>query len=169
MKTSRQFRVFLVLSGLLALASIGWGWVRWSGQAPERAAWTTLRATLASQGSRIDSLKQTLARKDAELERAKRELSASGERLRRWERVAVDGRLPTSQHRQYLRDLDRYNEAVEDHNARVAEMQATYAGYSALVDSHNVVVDSANTLQRRAVQEGIELPSGPEFESDPDP
>ena len=69
-KTSRPFRVFLVLSGLLALASIGWAWVRWSGQAPEREAWTALRSELEAQGSRIDSLKETLARMDGELERA---------------------------------------------------------------------------------------------------
>jgi hypothetical protein len=38
-------------------------------------------------------------------------------------------------------------------------MQGTYAEYSALVDTHNVLVDSANALQRRAVQEGIQLQS----------
>jgi hypothetical protein len=36
-------------------------------------------------------------------------------------------------------------------------MQRVYTQYSALVDTHNALVDSANILQRRAVQEGIQL------------
>jgi hypothetical protein len=154
---TRQFRVFLALTGLLVLASLGWGWMRWRGHAPERAAWSSIQADLTSQSARIDSLKRGLARMDGELTRARRDLTTAGERLRHWERQAVGGRLPTPQHRQYLRDIDRYNAAVEAHNDRLVGMQASYADYSALVDTHNVLVDSANALQRRAVQEGIQL------------
>jgi hypothetical protein len=158
-RATRQFRVFLALTGLLALAFVAWGWVRWRGQAPERAAWTAIQSDLGTQSARIDSLKRALAGMDGELDRAKRGLTAAGERLGHWKRLAVGGRLPTPQHRQYLRDIDRYNEAVETHNERLAIMQRTYDEYSALVDTHNVLVDSANALQRRAVQEGIQLHS----------
>jgi hypothetical protein len=158
-RATRQFRVFLALTGLLALAFVAWGWVRWRGHAPEREAWTAIQADLGTQSARIDSLKRVLAGMDLELDRAKRDLTAAGERLGHWQRQAVGGRLPTPQHRQYLRDIDRYNEAVDTHNQRLAVMQGTYAEYSALVDTHNVLVDSANALQRRAVQEGIQLQS----------
>ena len=157
MKATRQFRIFLALTGLLALVFAAWGWVRWKGQAPERAAWTAIQSDLGTQSVRIDSLKRALASMDIELDRAKRDLTAAGERLGHWERQAVGGRLPAPQHRQYLRDIDRYNEAVDAHTERLGVMQGTYAEYSALVDTHNVLVDSANALQRRAVQEGIQL------------
>jgi hypothetical protein len=39
----------------------------------------------------------------------------------------------------------------------LAELRRTQNEYSALVDVHNALVDSANELQRRAVQEGIQL------------
>ena len=159
MKATRQLRVFFALTCLVALVFVAWGWVRWHGQAPERAAWTAIQSDLGIQSARIDSLKRTLATMDIELDRAKRELTSAGERLGHWERQAVSGRLPTPQHRQYLRDIDRYNEAVDTHNERLGVMQGTYAEYSALVDTHNVLVDSANALQRRAVQEGIQLDS----------
>ena len=61
------------------------------------------------------------------------------------------------ENRRYLREIDRHNDAVAEHNAALAEMQRVYAEYSALVDTHNALVDSANVLQRRAVQEGIQL------------
>ena len=159
MNATPQFRVFLALTGLLVLATLGWGWMRWQGQAPERAAWASIQRDLESQSARIDSLKAGLARMDGELDRAKRDLTSASERLGHWERQAVGGRLPTPQHRQYLRDIDRHNAAVEAHNERLIGMRATYAEYSALVDTHNVLVDSANALQRRAVQEGIQLQS----------
>jgi len=39
----------------------------------------------------------------------------------------------------------------------LAEIRRVHAEYSALVETHNALVDSANELQRRAVQEGIQL------------
>ena len=157
MRTTRQFRVFLFLTAALMLAFLALGWVRWRGQAPEREAWASVQLDLESHSARIDSLKQVLAGMDARLEADKREIASAAERLGHWERQASDGRLPRAEHRQYLREIDRHNRAVAAHNADLVEMQGVYAEYSALVDSHNALADSANVLQRRAVQEGIQL------------
>lgn len=157
MRSSRQFRVFLLLTAAVVLAFLALGWVRWRGQAPEREAWAAMQGEIEAGTTRIDSLKQLLARLDDRLTGEKRALASASERLGHWERQAVGGRLPTPQHRQYLIEIDRHNEAVSAHNAVLAEMQRVYARYSALVDTHNALVDSANALQRRAVQEGIQL------------
>lgn len=157
MRTSRQFRVFLLLTACLVVAALAWGWLRWRGQAPEREAWTSVMDEIEIGGARIDSLKQVLDVLDEQLDADKRVLAGAGERLGHWERQAVEGKLPTPQHRQYLREIDRHNAAVGAHNADLAQMQRVYAEYSALVDTHNTLVDSANGLQRKAVQEGIQL------------
>ncbi len=157
MRTTRQFRVFLVLSAVLALGSIAWGWLRWRGQAPERSAWAAVSEDLEVQSARIDSLKRVLADMEGYMSVSKREISSAGERLGHWGRQAVDGKLPAAEHRLYLREIDRHNEAVTKHNAEMARLQRLHAEYSALVDTHNALVDSANELQRRAVQEGIQL------------
>lgn len=157
MNLSRQFRVFLLLTASLAVAFLAWGWVRWRGHAPERTAWTSIQDDLGSQSARIDSLKRVIAVMDDRVADSKREIASAGERLGHWGRQGVDGKLPSAEHRQYMREIDRHNEAVTRHNAELASMQRVYAEYSALVDTHNVLVDSANVLQRRAVQEGIQL------------
>ncbi len=109
------------------------------------------------QSARIDSLKLVLTRMDRALDADKRAIASAGERLGHLGRQAVDGRLPSTEHRIYLREIDRHNEAVSKHNVELAEIQRLYAEYSALVEAHNALVDSANELQRRAVQEGIQL------------
>ena len=157
MRTTRQFRVFLVLSAILALGSIAWGWARWRGQAPERSAWAAVSRDLEVQSARIDSLKQVLADMEGRVSASRREISSAEERLGHWGRQASDGRLPAAEHRLYLREIDRHNEAVANHEVEFAALQQVYAEYSALVDTHNALVDSANELQRRAVQEGIQL------------
>jgi hypothetical protein len=149
--------VFLLLSAILALGSIAWGWVRWRGQAPERSAWASVSDDLEMQSARIDSLKLVLTRMDQELDASKRAIASAGERLGHLGREAVDGRLPEAEHRTYLREIDRHNEAVSMHNVELAEIRRVYAEYSALVETHNALVDSANELQRRSVQEGIQL------------
>ncbi|HET7692954.1 MAG TPA: hypothetical protein VFM44_07710 [Gemmatimonadota bacterium] len=149
--------MFLVLSAILALGSIAWGWVRWRGQAPERSAWASVSDDLEMQSARIDSLKLVLTRMDQELDASKRAIASAGERLGHLGREAVDGRLPEAEHRTYIREIDRHNEAVSMHNVELAEIRRVYAEYSALVETHNALVDSANELQRRAVQEGIQL------------
>lgn len=139
------------------LGSIAWGWVRWRGQAPDRSAWAAVSEDLEEQTARIDSLKQVLVQLDERVTDSRAEISSAGERLGHWGRQADEGRLPAAEHRLYLREIDRHNEAVSRHNAELAEIQRVYAEYSALVDFHNALVDSANGLQRRAVQEGIQL------------
>ena len=161
MRTTHQFRGFLLLTAGVTIAFFAWAWFRWRGHAPERTAWAAVQVDLEAQSTRIDSLKRVLAVNDRDLSRSKRDIASAGERLGHWERQAVRGRLPSREHRQYLREIDRHNEAVDAHNAALAAMQQVYAEYSALVDTHNALVDSANILQRRAVQEGIQ-PSTPQ-------
>jgi hypothetical protein len=149
--------VFLVLSAIVALGSIAWGWVRWRGQAPERSAWASVSDDLEMQSAKIDSLKRVLADMEGRVSVSKREISSAGERLGHWGRQAVDGKLPAAEHRLYLREIDRHNEAVAKHNAEIAGLDRVHAEYTALVETHNALVDSANELQQRAVQEGIQL------------
>jgi hypothetical protein len=156
-RITRQLGIFLVLSAILALGSIAWGWVRWRGQAPDRSAWAAVRSDLGAHSARIDSLEQVIARLQSELEAEKRAIASAGERLGHEGRQAVAGRLPETDHRRYLREVARHDQAVDAHNAALAELQRIHAEYSALVDTHNALVDSANALQRRAVQEGIQL------------
>ena len=131
--------------------------MHWRGQAPERSAWASVSDDLEAQSARIDSLKLVLTRMDSELGASKRAIASAGERLGHLGREAVDGRLPEAEHRTYLREIDRHNEAVSKHNVELAEIRRVHAEYSALVETHNALVDSANELQRRAVQEGIQL------------
>lgn len=149
--------MFFVLSAVLALASIAWGWVRWRGQAPERSAWEAVQSDLGPRGARIDSLKQLIARMEGELAADKRAIASASERIGHLGRQAVDGRMPEADHRRYLQEVERHDEAVASHNRELATLQRTWAEYSASVDAFNVLVDSANVLQRRAVQEGIQL------------
>ena len=157
MKTTRQFCVFLLAAGLVAVASMVWTWLRWRAQAPERSAWAAVQTDLGMQTTRIDSLEQVLARLDGELDAGKRAVGSASERIAHTGRQAVGGQLPESDHRRYLQDIERHNEAVDAHNLALAELRRVHAEYSALVDVHNALIDSANALQRRAVQEGIQL------------
>ena len=157
MRTTCQFRVFLLLTAILALGSMAWGWVRWRGQAPERSAWAAVQSDLGARSARIDSLKQVLARMHASLEADKRAIASAGERLGHLGRQAVNGRLPEADHRRYLLEIERHDAAVASHNAELAALERTWAEYSSSVDDYNALVDSANALQRRAVQEGIQL------------
>ena len=157
MRTTRQFRVFLALTAILALGFVTWGWVRWRGQAPERSAWAAVQDDLGSQATRIDSLKQLLARMETAIDADRQAIASAGERIGHLGRQAVDGRLREADHRRYLQEVERHDEAVASHNQELAALQRTWAEYSSSVDAYNVLVDSANALQRRAVQEGIQL------------
>jgi hypothetical protein len=156
-RTTPQFRGFLLLSAVLALGFVLWTWVRWRGEAPDREAWASIQADLGAQSGRIDSLRALLSVMENRVADSKREATSARERIGHWGRQAVAGRLPAAEHRRYLREIDRHDEAVSAHNFQLAEIQRVYAEYSALVDEHNVLVDSANQLQRRAVQEGVQL------------
>ena len=157
MRTTRQFRVFLVAAGLLVLASAAWSWLRWRAEAPERSAWAAVQSDLDAQSARIDSVAQLLGRLRSDLDAQKRAIRSASERLSHAGRQAVGGRLPQADHRRYLAEIDRHNDAVDAHNAMLAELRRVQDEYSALVEVHNALVDSANELQRNAVQEGIQL------------
>ena len=106
----------------------------------------------------IDALAGELADFDARVEDGERELQRLGGDIATWERRATNGRLPTPEYRRYQAAIRNHNEFVEEHNANILDMRRVYERYSALEDTHNVWVDSANTLQRTAVEEGIQLP-----------
>jgi predicted RNase H-like nuclease (RuvC/YqgF family) len=156
-RVTRQFRVFLGLSAAAVLASLGWGWIRWRGAAPERAAWASVQRDMAVESARIDSLRWEIAHMETELNADKRAIASAAERLAHIRREAVNGALPEAEYRRYQREVERHNEAVASHNIELAALQRTYAEYSASVDAYNALADSANELQRRAVQEGVQL------------
>ncbi|HET6637665.1 MAG TPA: hypothetical protein VFH82_02665 [Gemmatimonadota bacterium] len=157
MRTTRQFRVFLLAAGSLVLASAAWSWLRWRAQAPERSAWAAVQSDLSAQSARIDSIEGVIDRMQGELDAQKRAIRSASERLSHVGRQAVGGRLPQADYRRYLQEIDRHNDAVDAHNVMLSELRRVQEEYSALVDVHNALVDSANELQRLAVQEGIQL------------
>lgn len=154
----RQLTVFLGLTFFLVLVLALRSVLSYRSQAPFRAAWSDVLDTLEDQQSRIDALAGELADFDARVEDGERELQRLGGDIATWERRATNGRLPTPEYRRYQAAIRNHNEFVEEHNTNILDMRRVYERYSALVDTHNVWVDSANTLQRTAVEEGIQLP-----------
>ena len=154
---TRQFRLFLIVSGVAVLVSMGWAWLRWRGAAPERAAWASVQRDLEIESARIDSLRWEIAHLETELAADKRAITSAGERLGHLRRQAVNGGLPEAEYHRYQREIERHNAAVESHNLELAAIRRTWAEYSTTVDAYNALADSANELQRRAVQEGIQL------------
>ena len=120
---TRPFRLFLVVSGVLVLGSIGWAWLRWSRAAPERAAWTAVQRDLEIQSARIDSLKWALSHLETELAADKRAIASAAERLAHIRREAVNGALPEAEHRRYEREVERHDEAVASHNLELAALK----------------------------------------------
>ena len=157
MRTTPQFRAFLAVAGLFVVASAAWSWVRWRSHAPERSAWVEIQDDLGAQSARIDSIEDELDRIQDDLDGQKRAIRSASERLSHAGRLAVDGRLPQPDHRRYLEEIGRHNDAVDAHNVLLAELRRVQHEYSALVETHNALVDSANELQRRAVQQGVQL------------
>ena len=98
------------------------------------------------QAAQIDSLQEVLADLEGKVSVSRREISSARERLGHSGRQAVDGRLPSAEHRQYMREIDRHNEAVAKHNTELAALQRIYTKYTAVVEAHNALVDSANAL-----------------------
>lgn len=157
-KLGYRLRVFLVLSLLLAAASVAWSVFRWESHAPAREAWERVTSSLRAQKVQIDSLEAAIEAARGRVDEDKSRLESIGRRIGHYEGRAVNGRLPTPQYRAYRTEIERHNEVVERHNVELAALQALYRRYSALVDLHNALVDSANALQDRAVEEGIQLP-----------
>jgi len=153
-----RFRVFLLLTGTLLIATVGWSLWRHASGAEAREAWVEVNRSLDIGRTRIDSLKGAIATLQTEVDDDKVRMARLGERIARYERSALRGRLGGSQRDAYERTIDRHNEIVAAHNRRVERLQEVYGEYSRLVDRHNAMVDSANRIQRRAVEEGIQLP-----------
>lgn len=158
MRVSYRLRVFLLLSGLVVAASVGWSVWRYASHAGEREAFEDAVGRLADQSSRIDSLEAVMDTLRKGLEADRERLDRAGERIGHFERGAVDGRLPTPQYREYRASIASQNALADRYNHRLARLQSIYAGYSALIDRHNALVDSANAMQRKAVEEGYQLP-----------
>jgi len=153
-----RFRVFLLLTGTLLIATVGWSLWRHASGAEAREAWVEVNRSLDTGRARIDSLKGVIETLQTEVDDDKVRMARLGERIARYERSALRGRLGGSQREAYERTIDRHNEIVAAHNQRVGRLQDVYGEYSRLVDRHNAMVDSANRIQRRAVEEGIQLP-----------
>lgn len=159
MRISYKLRVFLLLSLVVLTASVGWSVWRYASHAEEREAWDRTVDRLRAQKAGIDSLQALIDDLGAEVETEKQRLDAAGERIGHYERRAVGGRLPTPQFQGYEASIEHHNEVVERHNESLARMRELYAEYAALVDRHNALIDSANVMQRRAVEEGYQLPA----------
>lgn len=132
-------------------------------QSPWRDGWAELATRLRAGKTTIDSLETELGsgRDQVAVHRAR--LDTLEGRLAAWERRAVGGRLPRSQHRAYLDVIDAQNQAAEAHNQALARVQALYEEYAGLVRAHNVVIDSANRFRRAAAEAGVRL-ADPELE-----
>ncbi|MDX1661488.1 MAG: hypothetical protein R3326_06835 [Gemmatimonadota bacterium] len=159
MRLSYKLRVFLMLSLGLVVFAAAWSVWRYASHAEEREAWEETVERLEAQKTRIDSLSTAIAEMDLDLEEEKERLAAASERIGHYERRADGGRLPTPQFQRYEASIERHNEIVERHNERLARLQEIYEEYAALVDRHNALIDTANAMQRRAVEEGYQLPA----------
>ncbi|MDX1622379.1 MAG: hypothetical protein R3199_00130 [Gemmatimonadota bacterium] len=155
---SYRLRVFLLLTAALVVALVGWSLWRWRARAPQRDAWERITERIAVQGTRIDSLEGSIAALEDTVAAERERLESIGERIGHYEGSAVDDRLPTPEYRRYRSAIERHNEVVERHNEDLARLHEVYDRYSALVDSQNALIDSANALQRRAAEEGFQLP-----------
>lgn len=159
MRISYKLRIFLLLSLLLLVATVGWSVWRYASHAEEREAWERTVHRLRAQKAGIDSLQTLMDDMGEEVETEKERLDAASERIGHYERRAVGGRLPTPQFQRYEASIERHNAIVESHNESLARMQELYAEYEVLVDRHNALIDSANAMQRRAVEQGYQLPA----------
>ncbi len=153
----RYIVVFLLLSSLLVLGTLAWRFYRYRASAPEREAWAAITDRLRVEKSDIDSLEAELAEGRRLVGAHRARLDSLEERLGAFERRAVEGRLPRSQHQAYMTVIEAQNEAAAAHNEALTEVQAVYEVYAGLVRAHNAVIDSANQLRRAAAEEGIRL------------
>lgn len=158
MRMSYRLRVFLLFTLTFAGASVAWSLIRWEAHAPQRQAWADLASTLRAQRAAIDSLEAGIATLQAGVEEARAGMVSSARRLGHYGGGAADGRLPSPRYRAYMAEIERHNGVVGRHNEGVGRLQEMYGEYSDLVDRHNVLVDSANSMQRRAAEEGYALP-----------
>lgn len=159
MRVSYRLRVFLILSVVLAAAMVAWSSYRYASHAEDREAFEASVERLKIQKTRIDSLEARVNVLDAEVDRDKERLEAAKERIAHYERRAVAGRLPTPDYRRYREAIDHHNDVVAEHNEDLAAVNAAYDEYEALVTRHNALIDSVNEMQRKAVEEGYELPA----------
>lgn len=158
MRVSYRLRIFLLLTLLFAGTSVAWSLIRWETHAPEREAWASVSAAMTRQKARIDSLEAEIGALQDRVGQERAEMEGSSRRIGHYEGGARNGRLPTPRYRAYMGEIDRHNEIVQRHNEDVVELQAIYQEYSELVDLHNALIDSANSMQRRAAEEGYQLP-----------
>lgn len=158
MRISYKLRVFLLLSLLLLGASVGWSVWRYASHAEEREAWQEAVDRIAAQKTRIDSLEALIEEIGDEVKADKRRLESASERIGHYERRATGGRLPTPQFQRYQASIERHNQIVVRHNETLARQQELYDEYADLIQRHNALIDTANAMQRRAAEEGYQLP-----------
>jgi hypothetical protein len=73
-------------------------------------------------------------------------LEAELRALRRFDRMARGGALPTEIYARYRADLDRHNLHVGERNERLRDWQAILARNHAAVDRYNVLADSIRDI-----------------------
>lgn len=121
----------------------------WVAFGPERARVKELRASLVDAGVQYvrtrqagDSMRAVLRGEDDGLE-------AEEVRLRRYDDLATDGRLPPDVYERYRADLTRYNRHVTERNAKLADWQEIQARHNAAASRYTVLADSLNALATR--------------------
>ena len=159
MRLPYRLRVFLLLSGIFAAAAVAWSLVRWETHAPHREAWEAVTSTLGARRLAIRSLEAAIDSLQTAVEADQGDLASISRRIGHYESQSRGGRLPTPQYRAYMAAIERHNEVVQRHNRGIAGLGELYAEYSGLVDEQNALIDSANAMQRRAAQEGYQLPA----------
>ncbi len=122
---------------------------RWAAFGDERVRVKELRGSLVEAGAQIvvtreasDSMRGVMEKEDAALEEELRG-------LRRYDRMARGGALPSEIYGRYRRELDRHNLHVGERNQRLRDWQAILARNHAAVDRYNLLADSIRDIATR--------------------
>ena len=122
---------------------------RWVAYADERDRVRVYREQLVQAGAEIvrtreesDSMRAVMEAEDAALEQ---EQTA----LRRYNRYAPGGTLPTDLYARYKEELDAYNLHVAERNAKLGDWQAILARNHLAVSNYNLLADSVRDLATR--------------------
>jgi len=100
---------------------------------------------LETERSEIARLEQQLDSLGRSLERDESGIQQLGFWIRNLESRYPDG-IPGSLYGEYLAEVGRYNDMIEDYNATAQQVRALEPGYAARVDSFNRQVEEANAL-----------------------
>jgi len=144
----RLKRWFFILGGLaigyVALNAALIGGHVWQHRG-DRARLQQMAQQLESERGEIARLEQQLDSLGRNLDRSEAGIQQLGFWIRNLESRYPDG-IPSSLYGQYLAEVGRYNDMIEDYNATAQQVRALEPGYSARVDAFNRQVEEANAL-----------------------